>query len=47
MKEKKEEYGNMLIVCMHIDDLIFTRNNSILNDEFKMTTEFEMIDVGL
>jgi len=36
-----------LIVCLYVEDLIFTRDLSV--DDFKnaMKTEFEMIDLGL
>ena len=46
---KKKENGDMLIVCLYVDDLIFTRNNSEMISEFKreMAAEFEMTDIGL
>ena len=36
-----------MIVCLYVDDLIFTGDLSV--DEFKksMKTEFEMIDLGM
>jgi hypothetical protein len=39
--------GKLLIVCLYVDDLIFTGNISV--DEFKTTmkTEFEMTDLGM
>jgi hypothetical protein len=39
--------GQILIVCLYVDDTIFTRN--ILVDKIKSTMkqEFEMIDLGL
>ena len=44
---KINEQGQILIVCLYVDDLIFTGNLSI--DMFKsaMKREFEMIDLGL
>jgi hypothetical protein len=44
---KKDQQGKILIVCLYVDDMIFTRNLAI--DEFKavMKKEFEMIDLGL
>lgn len=44
-KEKKE--GQILIICLYGDDLIFTRNLSL--DKFKsaMKNEFKMLDLGL
>ena len=46
---KKIENGDMIIVCLYVDDLIFTSNNSAMVDEFKrhMAAEFEMTDIGL
>jgi len=39
----------MLIVCLYVDDLIFTGNCSLMFDEFKksMMNEFEMTDLGM
>ena len=44
---KINEQGQILIVCLYVDDLIFTGNLSI--DMFKsaMKREFEMTDLGL
>ena len=41
--------GDVLLVCLYVDDLIFTGNNPRLFEDFKkaMTREFEMTDVGL
>nr|XP_027122223.1 uncharacterized protein LOC113739184 [Coffea arabica] len=38
----------LLIVCLNIDDLIFTRNNSAMFEKFKksMMAEFDMSDFG-
>ncbi|KAJ7964061.1 Retrovirus-related Pol polyprotein from transposon TNT 1-94 [Quillaja saponaria] len=46
---KAHEKGDVLFVCLYVDDLIFTRNNLIMFEDFKkaMTYEFEMIDIGL
>ncbi|KAG6534992.1 hypothetical protein ZIOFF_008906 [Zingiber officinale] len=40
---------DVLIVCLYVDDLIFTRSNPSLFGKFKevMTKEFEMTDIGL
>ena len=45
----KAKDGNVLIVVLYVDDLIFTRNDKALIDGFKeaMKSEFEMIDLGL
>ena len=41
--------GDNLIVCLYVDDLIFTGINPSMFEDFKkaMTKEFEMIDIGL
>lgn len=40
--------GQMLIVCLYVDDLIFTGNDSGMFEKFKksMIVEFEMSDLG-
>ena len=45
----KETNGNVLIVVLYVDDLIFNGNEKALIDDFKEATksEFEMIDLGL
>ena len=46
---KKMENGDMIIICLYVDDLIFTSNNSAMVDEFKreMAAELKMTDIGL
>ena len=46
---KSDEKGKMLIVCLYVDDLIFTRNCTLMFDEFKksMMNEFGMIDLAM
>ncbi|KAK2975344.1 hypothetical protein RJ640_009698 [Escallonia rubra] len=41
--------GDILIVCLYVDDLIFTGNNVKMLDDFKkeMAKEFEMTDIGM
>lgn len=41
--------GDFLIVCMYVDDLIFTGNNSRVTIEFReaMISCFKMTDLGL
>ncbi|GKU94475.1 hypothetical protein SLEP1_g7971 [Rubroshorea leprosula] len=45
----KSEGGKMLIVCLYVDDLIYTGNDMVMFDKFKksMMAEFEMSDLGL
>ena len=41
--------GDILIVCLYVDDLIFIGNNPGMFEDFKkvMTKEFEMTNIGL
>jgi hypothetical protein len=45
----KIKNGDILIVCIYVDDLILTGNNPNMFEEFKKTMikEFEMSDIGL
>ena len=45
----KIQNGDILIVCLYVDDLIFKDSNPSRFDEFKkeMTKEFEMTDIGI
>lgn len=45
---KKNKAGDIMIVCLYVDDMIFTGNNSDMYKDFKkaMTKEFEMTDIG-
>ena len=45
----KENKGNILIIGLYVDDLIFTGNNHYEIEEFRknMMQEFEMTDLGL
>ncbi|XP_068339218.1 uncharacterized mitochondrial protein AtMg00810-like [Pyrus communis] len=51
LKLKKSLFkdGDILIVCLYVDDLIFTRSNPSMFEEFKraMTKAFEMTNIGL
>jgi hypothetical protein len=40
--------GKILILCLYVDDLIFTGNDNAMFEEFKksMKTEFDMTDLG-
>ncbi|KAG8478853.1 hypothetical protein CXB51_028662 [Gossypium anomalum] len=45
---KKNKVGDIMIVCLYVDDMIFMGNNPGMFNDFKkaMTKEFEMIDIG-
>lgn len=45
---KTEGEGKILIVCIYVDDLVFTGNDNLMLEEFKasMKQEFEMSDLG-
>ena len=45
----RQKNGNVLIVVLYVDDLIFTGNDKALIGQFKeaMKSEFEMTDLGL
>ena len=46
---KKKAQNEILIACLYVDDLLFTRNSQQMFHEFKedMFKEFEMTDSGL
>ncbi|KAJ6874187.1 hypothetical protein NC651_032883 [Populus alba x Populus x berolinensis] len=46
---KFEDGGKFLIVCLYVDDLIYTGNDGKMFQEFKhsMKAEFEMTDLGM
>ena len=44
---KVNNQGKVLIVCIYVDDLIFTRNFSIELFKSTMKKEFEMTNLGL
>jgi len=46
---KSNKEGGIIIVCLYVDDLIFTSNNPALISEFReaMISHFEMTDLGL
>jgi hypothetical protein len=45
---KKETNRSVIIVCLYVDNLIFTGNNPDMFDALKrsMAKEFEMINIG-
>lgn len=46
---KVGEGGKMLIVCLYVDDLVYTGNDGVMFDMFKksMMLEFDMSDLGM
>jgi len=44
-----KESGDTLIVCLYVDDLIFTGNNSKMFGDLEQAVikEFEMMNIGL
>ena len=44
---KINEKGNMLIVCLYVDDLIFTSDFGIAYFKVVMESEFEMTEFGV
>ncbi|KAL4011046.1 hypothetical protein IC575_028092 [Cucumis melo] len=46
---KVNGHGDILVVCLYVDDLIFTRNCASMFEDLKKarTQEFEMTDIGL
>ena len=44
---KTNQQGNMLIVCLYVDDFIFTGDFGIEDFKSVMKDEFEMNDLGL
>ena len=46
---KVHKNGDILIVCLYVDDLIFTGNNPSIFEDFKkaITKEFGMTNIGL
>ena len=41
------EQGNILIICLYVDDLIFIGDFGIADFKAVMESEFEMTDLGL
>ncbi|XP_070005942.1 uncharacterized mitochondrial protein AtMg00810-like [Nicotiana sylvestris] len=46
---KKEGKNDFIVVCLYVDDIIYTSSSIFLVDEFKsqMMNDFEMLDMGL
>jgi hypothetical protein len=44
---KTDQHGKILIVCLYVDDMIYTRNLELTNFKHAMQSEFEMTDLGI
>jgi hypothetical protein len=44
---KIDQHGKILIVCLYVDDMIYTGNLELTNFKHAMQSEFEMIDLGI
>jgi hypothetical protein len=44
---KIDQHGKIVIVCLYVDDMIYTRNLELTNFKHAMQFEFEMIDLGI
>lgn len=45
--QKIDQQGNMLIVYLYVDDMIYTGNLELVDFKSTMQREFEMISLGL
>jgi hypothetical protein len=44
---KIDQHGKILIVCLYVDDMIYTRNLKLTYFKHAMQSEFEMTDLGI
>ena len=44
---KANKHGNLLIVCLYVDNMIFTSDFNIDHFKLMMKDEFKIIDLGL
>jgi hypothetical protein len=44
---KIDQHGKILIVCLYVDDMIYTGNLELTNFKHSMQSEFEMTDLGI
>jgi hypothetical protein len=44
---KTDRHGKILIVCLYVDDMIYTGNLELTNFKHSMQCEFEMTDLGI
>jgi hypothetical protein len=44
---KTDQHDKILIVCLYVDDMIYTRNLKLTSFKHSMQFEFEMTDLGI
>jgi hypothetical protein len=44
---KTDQHGKILIVCLYVDDMIYTGNLELTNFKHAMQSEFEMTNLGI
>jgi hypothetical protein len=44
---KTDHHGKIMIVCLYVDDMIYTGNLELTNFKHAMQSEFEMTDLGI
>ena len=44
---KTDQQGKILIVCLYVDDMIYTGNLELTSFKHAMQSEFEMTDLGI
>jgi hypothetical protein len=44
---KTDQHDKILIVCLYVDDMIYTRNLELTDFKHAMQSEFEMTDLGI
>jgi hypothetical protein len=44
---KIDQHGKILIVCLYVDDMIYTGNLELTDFKHAMQSEFEMTDLGI
>jgi hypothetical protein len=44
---KTDQHSKILIVCLYVDDMIYTGNLELTNFKHAMQSEFEMTDLGI
>jgi hypothetical protein len=44
---KTNQHSKILIVCLYVDDMIYTRNLDLTNFKHAMQSDFEMTDLGI